>query len=92
MNIKPQSEPNRSLGLDALRGVAIVGMILSGIIPWNTLPAWMYHIQTPPPSRAFDANVPGISWVDLVFPYFLFALVSAIPLELSRLLKKGTPL
>ncbi|HQH11126.1 MAG TPA: DUF5009 domain-containing protein [Candidatus Sumerlaeota bacterium] len=92
MNIKPQSEPNRSLGLDALRGVAIVGMILSGIIPWNTLPAWMYHIQTPPPSRAFDANVPGISWVDLVFPYFLFALGAAIPLALSRRLKKGTPL
>lgn len=88
----PQSESRRALGLDALRGVAIVGMILSGIIPWNTLPAWMYHIQTPPPSRAFNGNVPGISWVDLVFPYFLFALGAAIPLALSRRLKKGTSL
>jgi len=79
----------RALGLDALRGSAIVGMVLSGIIPWNTLPAWMYHVQVPPPTRVFNPNIPGISWVDLVFPYFLFALGAAIPLALSRRLEKG---
>jgi len=81
--------PRRALALDALRGIAILGMCLSGVIPWNTLPAWMYHAQTPPPARTFAPDVPGISWVDLVFPYFLFALGAAIPLALSRRLDKA---
>lgn len=64
-------------------------MMLSGVVPWNSLPAWMYHGQTPPPSRAFNADVPGITWVDLVFPFFLFALGAAIPLALGRRVSQG---
>lgn len=32
---------------------------------------WMFHAQTPPPTYAFNPDVPGITWVDLVFPFFL---------------------
>jgi predicted acyltransferase len=81
----------RVLSLDALRGFAILTMVLSGLVPHyhNVLPAWMYHAQVPPPLHKFNASLPGITWVDLVFPFFLFALGAAIPLAMSRRIEKG---
>ena len=80
---------NRSSSLDALRGLAIIGMVLSGTIA-ESLPAWMYHAQVGPRSDfKFDPTIFGITWVDLVFPFFLFAMGAAIPLALSRKLDKG---
>lgn len=81
----------RAFALDALRGFAILTMVLSGVIPYGVLPAWMYHAQVPPPDHKFNPGLPGFTWVDLVFPLFLFALGAAIPLALSRRLKQGTP-
>jgi predicted acyltransferase len=81
----------RESGLDALRGFAILTMVLSGIIPYRVLPSWMYHAQLPPPEHLFNPAVPGITWVDLVFPFFLFALGAAIPFALNRRLQKGSP-
>jgi predicted acyltransferase len=76
---------NRFLSLDALRGLAIIGMVLSGSIAYNgVLPAWMYHAQVPPPEYRFNPHLPGITWVDLVFPFFLFAMGVAIPLAFAR--------
>ena len=71
-------------GLDALRGLAILLMVLSGIIPFVELPAWMYHIQIPPPDHIFNPEIRGIGWVDLVFPLFLFSMGVAIPLAFTR--------
>ncbi|MBV6647244.1 MAG: DUF5009 domain-containing protein, partial [Cyclobacteriaceae bacterium] len=71
---------DRIQALDALRGIAILMMILSGVVPYTGLPAWMYHAQLPPPDRAFDPALPGLTWVDLVFPIFIFTLGAAIPL------------
>lgn len=68
-----------------------MGMCLSGIVPWNGLPAWMYHGQEPPPTHEFNASHPGITWVDLVFPFFLTSMGAAIPLAQSRAIEKGTP-
>ena len=79
----------RALGLDALRGFAILTMVLSGIIPFGELPEWMYHAQVPPPDHVFDPEVRGITWVDLVFPFFLFSMGVAIPLALSRRMDAG---
>ncbi len=83
----------RALALDALRGFAILTMILSGQIPFhtNTLPAWMYHAQVPPPEHKWIPTLPGITWVDLVFPFFLFAMGAAFPLAISRRLEEGIP-
>lgn len=81
----------RSYALDALRGFAILTMILSGIIPFGVLPSWMYHAQVPPPSHVFNPNLPGITWVDLVFPFFLFAMGAAIPLALAKRIEQGAP-
>ncbi len=75
----------RTLSLDVFRGLAIIGMILSGSVPYNgILPAWMYHAQVPPPTFAFNPYLPGITWVDLVFPFFLFAMGVAIPLAYQQ--------
>lgn len=79
----------RILALDALRGLSILGMALSGMVPWDSLPAWMYHAQLPPPTRKFDPETFGITWVDLVFPFFLFAMGAAIPLAIGRRLDRG---
>jgi predicted acyltransferase len=81
---------SRDSGLDFLRGIAIFGMVLSGTISRNPeLPGWLFHAQVGPPDFVFNPNNPGITWVDLVFPFFLFAMGMAIPLSLQKLLDKG---
>ncbi|MCK7557483.1 DUF5009 domain-containing protein [Chitinophaga sedimenti] len=75
----------RSNSLDALRGLAILAMVLSGSIAFGrVLPAWMFHARVPPPFHVFDPNLPGITWVDLVFPFFLFSMGAALPLALHK--------
>ena len=80
----------RANTVDLLRGLAIVGMVLSGQILWHAeLPAWLFHAQVPPPSFRFDPSVPGITWVDLVFPFFLFSMGAAFPFSIGRRLDRG---
>jgi len=82
--------PKRASALDALRGIAILLMILSGSIPFgDALPAWMYHAQVPPPQHIFNPNLPGITWVDLVFPFFIFAMGAAFPFAMRKKIEKG---
>ena len=84
--------PRRAVALDAVRGLAILMMVFSGVLPWdNSLPRWMYHAQEPPPWHKFNPALPGITWVDLVFPFFLFALGAAIPLALASRRTRGGP-
>lgn len=66
-------------------------MVLSGMVPYfrNTLPAWMYHAQSPPPDHQYDVNLTGITWVDVVFPMFLFSLGAAVPLALWPRIQDG---
>jgi predicted acyltransferase len=85
-------QPARALPLDALRGIAILAMVLSGQIPFGVLPEWMYHAQVPPPKHIFNGALPGITWVDLVFPFFLFAMGAAIPLALQARINAGDKL
>jgi Uncharacterized conserved protein len=66
-------------------------MVLSGAVA-DTLPAWMYHAQTPPPDHIFNPAIYGISWVDLVFPFFLFSMGAAMPFSLGSKVEKGVPL
>ena len=84
------SKTNRIATIDLLRGIAIVGMILCSNIGFNSgLPAWMFHAQTPPPSYSFNPDVAGITWVDLVFPFFLFSMGAAFPLAMRKKLEGG---
>ena len=60
---KAISNPKRAYALDALRGLAILGMLLSGQLPFGefSLPSWMYHAQVPPPDHVWNGNLPGIT-------------------------------
>lgn len=80
--------PRRALALDALRGLAILGMVLSGDVPEDVFPAWMYHAQNPP-GQHFNPGIAGLTWVDLVFPFFIFSMGAAISLALSRRREQG---
>lgn len=71
-------------------------MCLSGIVPWIGLPNWMYHAQFPRfvdgaavERVRFDGTFAGYTWVDLVFPMFLFAMGAAFPFALGARLAKG---
>lgn len=80
----------RVAAIDLLRALAIIGMVASGQMFWNTeLPAFMFHAQVPPPTFVFNPDVAGITWVDLVFPFFLFSMGASMPLALRRREQKG---
>lgn len=86
-----QTTSKRIITIDILRGITIFAMILCANIGYNSdLPAWMFHAQTPPPTYAFNPDVPGITWVDLVFPFFLFTMGAAFPLAMRKRLENGT--
>ena len=80
---------NRALSIDALRGYAIITMVLSATIVHGVLPGWMHHAQVPPPDHIFNPDLPGLTWVDMVFPAFLFALGAALPFSVGRKFAKG---
>ncbi len=79
----------RAHALDALRGYAIITMVLSAMEAFSVLPRWMYHAQVPPPDHVFDPTIYGITWVDIIFPFFLVSMGAAIPLSLGRQHAKG---
>lgn len=88
MTVSRKSE--RVVSIDVLRGIAIFGMILCGQIGWHSgLPAWMFHAQLPPPDYVFNPEVRGITWVDLVFPFFLFSMGAAFPFAMNKKISKG---
>ncbi len=93
-NATPNSPapPNRAYALDALRGIAILAMLLSGQVPFDhPLPGWMYHAQEQPPYFENNLLAYGITWVDLVFPFFLFSMGAAFPLAFTRRMEQGMP-
>ncbi len=75
--------------MDALRGYAIITMVLSATVVAGILPEWMYHAQTPPPTHAYMPEISGLTWVDLVFPFFLFAMGAALPFSIGGRLERG---
>jgi predicted acyltransferase len=80
---------NRAYALDALRGFAILGMVLSSTIASGILPGWMYHFQEPPPQNIYNASLTGLTWVDLVFPFFLFSMGAAFPFSVKKRFERG---
>ncbi len=82
----------RVASIDILRCIAIIGMVLSSNIGfYSDLPGWMYHAQVPPPDYVFRPECAGISWVDLVFPFFLVSMGAALPFSLKKRLARGVP-
>lgn len=76
-----QLSNQRILSIDALRGITILVMIfvneLAGV---GGIPAWMKHMP---------ANADAMTFVDVVFPAFLFIVGMSIPFAINRRLSKG---
>ncbi len=99
----------RLKSLDVLRAVAILLMIFSGLLPktlpnWmdhgynaHFLPdasgAWSLRPEVTAGDDLFKRDWPAFTWVDLVFPMFLFSMGVSVPIALSRLvvLRRSTP-
>lgn len=72
---------NRVLSLDIFRGLTMLVMIfVNDLASVHGLPWWNYHM---PP------HVNGMTYVDVVFPSFLFILGMAIPLAVRKRLAMG---
>ena len=71
----------RILSIDALRGITILVMIfvneLSGV---SGIPAWMKHMP---------ADADAMTFVDVVFPAFVFIVGMSIPFAINNRLSKG---
>jgi predicted acyltransferase len=69
----------RYLSIDVFRGLAIVTMIFVNVIaPFNKVPAWSKH--------ALDY---GLTYVDLVTPFFIFAIGLTYTLSFNRYYEKN---
>jgi predicted acyltransferase len=72
---------NRILSIDIFRGLTILTMIfvndLAGV---KDIPGWLKHMP---------ANVSGMTFVDLVFPAFLFIVGMSIPLAMKNRVKRN---
>jgi predicted acyltransferase len=76
-----QPQPSRVRSIDIFRGLTMLVMIfvndLAGV---RGLPWWTYHM---------DPKLSGMTYVDVVFPAFLFVLGMSIPLAVRKRLEQG---
>jgi predicted acyltransferase len=82
MTSQPTPPEARSRTLDVLRGLTILVMIfVNDVAGVHDVPAWMKHVQP------HDAD--GMTFVDVVFPAFLFIVGLSVPLALGKGLERG---
>jgi predicted acyltransferase len=80
-----QSRPPRVTSIDALRGLVMFTMIfVNDIAGAEHIPAWMKHYND-------GREGSGMTFVDLVFPAFLFIVGMSIPFALGARLARGEP-
>ena len=75
--------PRRIVSVDAMRGFVMLTMIFVNDLNGDVAPWWMKHWS----ETGFAFN--GLTFVDLVFPSFLFLVGMSIPLAFVGRLKRG---
>jgi len=76
-----QSRPARVASIDIFRGMTMLVMIfVNQLGEMNGLPWWTHHMP---------ADVNGMTYVDMVFPFFLFIVGMSLPLAIQHRLSKG---
>ncbi|HYG40164.1 MAG TPA: DUF5009 domain-containing protein [Cytophagales bacterium] len=71
----------RILSIDAFRGITILTMIfVNEVAGISGIPQWMKHMP---------ANADAMTFVDVVFPAFLFIVGMSIPFAIQQRIKKG---
>jgi heparan-alpha-glucosaminide N-acetyltransferase len=78
-------KPPRILSVDATRALVMLAMIYVNDLNGDVSPWWMKHYS----ETGFGPN--GMTFVDLVFPSFVFLAGMSIPLALVNRLSRGVP-
>src|SRR6266568_6648849 len=72
---------SRVLSIDIFRGLTMVVMIfVNDLSSVKGLPWWTYHMP---------ADINAMTYVDMVFPFFLFTVGMSLPLAVSQRLKRN---
>lgn len=80
IGITGQAVTTRILSLDIFRGFTMAVMIfVNDIGEMGGLPAWSHH---------YPAHVDAMSYVDMVYPFFLFAVGLSLPLAVRQRLRR----
>ena len=80
----PITNSKRVQSIDIFRGITILVMVfVNDVASVKDLPWWTYHI---------GPGEQGITYVDVVFPAFLFIVGMAIPLAIKKRKSKGVSL
>jgi hypothetical protein len=80
-SMRPQPVASRIASIDLFRGVTVLVMVLVDNLDFvKGLPWWTYHMPR-------ESN--GMTYVDMVFPAFLFVMGMSIPLAVKRRLAAG---
>lgn len=83
-NVAPLTEFSRIAAIDIFRGITVLVMVfVDNLGMVKGLPWWTYHMPR-------EAN--GMTYVDMVFPAFLFLAGMSIPLAIKRRLSGGDSL
>ena len=73
--------PGRVVSIDIFRGLTMMVMIfVNQLGEMKGLPWWTYHMP---------ASANGMTYVDVVFPFFLFIVGMSMPLAIGRRLSEG---